>query len=423
MSENKEKLNIYYIPKNFIDSGYVFRGKFRTRNFIEAVVLALPVLAVFAVGWKMFDWPIQSTISVCVILTGAVFLLVVNGINGDSVLQFVQRFFDFKKNRRISKYNGRLKLEKLEPDYLVRERGSLPREKLQGVITNVKNALLDDDGNPISTDITDEHLIVYFRDDEGIVEKPRQLKTRAELKKEEKEAKKKAKEEHKRKLQEIKQLPRKERSAARRELRAAEKAKAAENKLQQERERQRIDKAVKEATELAAKNKKAMADAERARKALEKEAAKKEKADAKAARKEEKRKARQGKHSKKPGENAKKVSSPGAEAPLAERPAEDAGTLKENSIGVEEEAMGTQQALACVPTMPAVPKKVYVDEADEETAYHSGAERLDTDVSGMRTVRFVPRAQTPFLIAGAAEEDGRPAEIIEKSEDDDNGED
>lgn len=49
---------VYYIPDNFVDDEKIFGGKFRKRNFIEAVVFTLPVLGLFwlinwatGIGW------------------------------------------------------------------------------------------------------------------------------------------------------------------------------------------------------------------------------------------------------------------------------------------------------------------------------------------------------------------------------------
>lgn len=38
---------VYYIPDNFVDDEKIFGGKFRKRNFIEAVIFTLPVLGLF----------------------------------------------------------------------------------------------------------------------------------------------------------------------------------------------------------------------------------------------------------------------------------------------------------------------------------------------------------------------------------------
>ena len=52
MSKEEQKPNIYQIPKNSFDTGYVLNGQFKTRNFVEGIILALPFLGIFIYGWS-----------------------------------------------------------------------------------------------------------------------------------------------------------------------------------------------------------------------------------------------------------------------------------------------------------------------------------------------------------------------------------
>ena len=51
MAREEKQANIYAIPKNSFDTGYVFGGQFKTRNFVEGVVVTLPFLGIFLYGW------------------------------------------------------------------------------------------------------------------------------------------------------------------------------------------------------------------------------------------------------------------------------------------------------------------------------------------------------------------------------------
>ena len=199
MGKRKEnEPRVYIIPKNFLDSGYVFGGRFKQRNFIEAAALTAPVFGIFLYGWKVVGWDVGSTVAACIILCTGVFMAAVAGIGGDSLLEFLGRVQHFRKTKQISKYNPRVKLE-YEPEYLKKTRQNLPREKLLELAKSLEGKILGDDGLPVSADITDERLVVYFRDDEGFVEKPKALKTRAELKAEARETRKLEKERKKKK--------------------------------------------------------------------------------------------------------------------------------------------------------------------------------------------------------------------------------
>lgn len=210
MAREEKQANIYAIPKNSFDTGYVFGGQFKTRNFVEGVVVTLPFLGIFLYGWAKLGLDFESTVAYCFILCAAVFVSVVHGVGGDSLFEFIARVVKFRQNRRISKYNPRIKTE-LEPDYLLHDDTMLPKEKLKRALENIKSKVVGGSDEPISADITDEDLQVYYDDDEDFVEKPDELKSKAELKA---EAKQRAREEK----EFIKSLPRNQRRMARAEL-------------------------------------------------------------------------------------------------------------------------------------------------------------------------------------------------------------
>ena len=206
MAREETEPNVYNIPKNAFDTGYVFGGLFRTRNFVEGIIVALPFLGIFAYGWTKLGWDILSTVAYCVILCAGAFMATVVGVDGDSLFEFIARVIRFRKNRRISKYNPRIKTE-LEPDYLIHDDKLLPREKLKRAYESIKGKVVGGEENAISADINSDNLHIYYDDDENFIEKPEELKTQAELKA---EAKQRAKEEK----EYIKSLPRSERKAA-----------------------------------------------------------------------------------------------------------------------------------------------------------------------------------------------------------------
>ncbi len=73
MSKEEQKPNIYQIPKNSFDTGYVLNGQFKPRNFVEGIILALPFLGIFIYGWHDLGWDVQSTVAYCAILCAAPF--------------------------------------------------------------------------------------------------------------------------------------------------------------------------------------------------------------------------------------------------------------------------------------------------------------------------------------------------------------
>ena len=243
MAREEKQANIYAIPKNSFDTGYVFGGQFKTRNFVEGVVVTLPFLGIFLYGWAKLGLDFESTVAYCFILCAAVFVSVVHGVGGDSLFEFIARVVKFRQNRRISKYNPRIKTE-LEPDYLLHDDTMLPKEKLKRALENIKSKVVGGSDEPISADITDEDLQVYYDDDEDFVEKPDELKSKAELKA---EAKQRAKEEK----EFIKSLPRNQRRMARAELKRKHKEEAEAAKKSEEEREQMIQEAIKRRLEKA----------------------------------------------------------------------------------------------------------------------------------------------------------------------------
>ena len=243
MAREEKQANIYAIPKNSFDTGYVFGGQFKTRNFVEGVVVTLPFLGIFLYGWAKLGLDFESTVAYCFILCAAVFVSVVHGVGGDSLFEFIARVVKFRQNRRISKYNPRIKTE-LEPDYLLHDDTMLPKEKLKRALENIKSKVVGGSDEPISADITDEDLQVYYDDDEDFVEKPDELKSKAELKA---EAKQRAKEEK----ELIKSLPRNQRRMARAELKRKHKEEAEAAKKREEEREQMIQEAIKHRLEKA----------------------------------------------------------------------------------------------------------------------------------------------------------------------------
>lgn len=86
MSKEEQKPNIYQIPKNSFDTGYVLNGQFKTRNFVEGIILALPFLGIFIYGWHDLGWDVQSTVAYCAILCAAAFLGAAHGVGGACIL-------------------------------------------------------------------------------------------------------------------------------------------------------------------------------------------------------------------------------------------------------------------------------------------------------------------------------------------------
>lgn len=228
---------VYYIPDNFVDDEKIFGGKFRKRNFIEAVIFTLPVLGLFwlinwatGIGWGTLFYP--------TFLFGiATFFLFIIGYNGDSwgeTLLLAQKFRSNKFN--ISTYNPRVKTE-LTADYLANPNANSKAEAIRNFIKNLNDVLAGARGqSEIADDLTSDKTILWYVEDEGIIEKPESLKTAAEIKQEEKDAKKAAKLEKKKQKEYLSTLGPKERKIAKARFKAQALEKAERDRKRREEE-------------------------------------------------------------------------------------------------------------------------------------------------------------------------------------------
>lgn len=232
-----EQRKVYYIPDNFVDDEKIFGGKFRKRNFIEAVIFTLPVLGLFwlinwatGIGWGTLFYP--------TFLFGiATFFLFIIGYNGDSwgeTLLLAQKFRSNKFN--ISTYNPRIKTE-LTADYLANPNANSKAEAIRNFIKNLNDVLAGARGqSEIADDLTSDKTILWYVEDEGIIEKPESLKTAAEIKQEEKDAKKAAKLEKKKQKEYLSTLGPKERKIAKARFKAQALEKAERDRKRREEE-------------------------------------------------------------------------------------------------------------------------------------------------------------------------------------------
>lgn len=118
---NDYEETLYRIPDNFIDSGRILNGMFRTRYFIEGVVLA--IIGFFIAHLFHYETT-RTAIMVHVAAMLPPFLLGVVGINDSPISVFLKTCFSWRKTKAVYFYNGK-----------PREQGVRPVDKLMSIIT------------------------------------------------------------------------------------------------------------------------------------------------------------------------------------------------------------------------------------------------------------------------------------------------
>ncbi len=125
---------VYVIPSNFINSGRILNGMFKTRNFIEALIASGTLFLIL----NLIPFSSTSTkISVLVSMIGPVALACLVGINDDTAFTFVKSILSWRKKRRIMLYNRNQEVQKIRALDAMMDR-SLPRDKIMKYVETWK---------------------------------------------------------------------------------------------------------------------------------------------------------------------------------------------------------------------------------------------------------------------------------------------
>lgn len=91
MKEERKSHITYKIPENFMDSGTVFGGMIKLRNFVEALGLAI------VVAWVLFQlhMPFDMGIIIACVVLIPIFIFGIVGLHGESLTQFLYHFLKF----------------------------------------------------------------------------------------------------------------------------------------------------------------------------------------------------------------------------------------------------------------------------------------------------------------------------------------
>lgn len=108
-----EERGSYIIPPNFIEGGTLLGGMFKTRNVIEAGILAA------AVGLPVMGLNISLTTRIIILCLTSLplALLALIGVSGSSLSEFILLFFSYLRNRRVLDQNGSGKKKSLLPSW------------------------------------------------------------------------------------------------------------------------------------------------------------------------------------------------------------------------------------------------------------------------------------------------------------------
>ncbi len=98
----QDERDIYLIPPNFIEGGTLLGGMFKTRNVVEAGILA----AVIGLPVLYLNLSLTTRIIILCLTALPVVLVALVGISGSSLSAFILQFISYLRNRRILSCEG-----------------------------------------------------------------------------------------------------------------------------------------------------------------------------------------------------------------------------------------------------------------------------------------------------------------------------
>ena len=98
----QDERDIYLIPPNFIEGGTLLGGMFKTRNVVEAGILAA------VIGLPVLNLNLSLTTRIIILCLTAlpIVLVALVGISGSSLSAFILQFISYLRNRRILSCEG-----------------------------------------------------------------------------------------------------------------------------------------------------------------------------------------------------------------------------------------------------------------------------------------------------------------------------
>lgn len=200
--QKDEPLTPHYIPDNFADNGRIVNGMFKTRNFIEACVLGIPLAIIF--WYSLYFLPGNWRFTLTLFFAGLGFGAGFYGWQNDTIFEFVKHIMQFNKKKRYTLYNNRVKKE-VKPEYLFKDKQKTQMEELMEKARSFMLGAGDTDYD--ATDIINGNDNIIFEDNMPVLGTPDELKSKKQLrmelrerKKLEKQAKKIRREETRRKF-------------------------------------------------------------------------------------------------------------------------------------------------------------------------------------------------------------------------------
>ena len=185
---------VVFIPANYKSGNSIYGFEIKTSNVIQGSILAtIPAVIGFGIIPDFIQINPDLNLSIVTFFSFGLGYLGFVGINGQTLLSYIQDWLMFRKKRRKTYYNPRIKKEAIFfLDEQKNNKEMLPRDKILAIYNQYK-AQSDQKNRELAHELEKEFEQaedLYFEDDSGFVAKPIEYMTAKERKLYEKQQKK-----------------------------------------------------------------------------------------------------------------------------------------------------------------------------------------------------------------------------------------
>ena len=180
-----DKKGNYNFPKNYQSGINIMGSHIATGRFFQgAIIGSILVIAVFFVPVS-----INAKVPIIVLVGAGGMMIGIVGLNGGTILQFLNTLMIYKSVNDVSYYNPRVKSEFHAISSDIAKTSMVSQSKFSELYGYYNKHVSDKnaDTDNMNTGLPDD---AYFNDDEGVVEKPEEYMTAGEKKAKQKELKK-----------------------------------------------------------------------------------------------------------------------------------------------------------------------------------------------------------------------------------------
>lgn len=176
MAKQEQYIATGYVPNNYQSGVNVLGKTFKVFNLVEAGILGIGSFLLTYFILKKFSVSTETMLATSICMCAPFILLGLNGIDNESLHEYISHIIMHFKNRRIVKYNPKVKknIKRIDLEGIGGQTELLPKEKIMMIYEKYKKQLDDNSRAKMleQEKLAQENGVEYiFDDDEEMLEK------------------------------------------------------------------------------------------------------------------------------------------------------------------------------------------------------------------------------------------------------------